>query len=313
MDPQPELVARAQWVVIKPVAMNPTVEIPTSQLPTRMLVLGMLGEDGSLQLDELAPVAGACGTGPEQLRSCLRRLVAEGALERDGAGRSAQYRATAGRLEALHGHRARLRRAYELDAGATAWDGRWHLVAFAIPESERTARDAFRDRLRMLGGASIQGGVYVSASAWQAGIAAAAKDLRVEGFVTYATSDDLCSGGVREPRELARRLWRLDEVSARYAAFVALYAPVMPALAAMRARREALPDEAFLPGALAMAVAFTPCFDADPLLPAELLPQPWPGTRARELLIASRRLALELREAQGRPRLFHFFDSTINP
>ena len=135
--------------------------------------------------------------------------------------------------------------------------------------------------------------------------------MRVEGFVTQATSDDLCSGGVREPRELARRLWRLDEVSARYAAFVAQYAPVMPALAAMRARREALPDAAFLPGALAMAVAFTPCFDADPLLPRRAAARSrGPARAARELLIASRRLALELREAQGRPRLFHFFDST---
>ncbi len=52
----------------------------------------------------------------------------------------------------------------------------------------------------------------------------------------------------------------------------------------------------------------TPCLDADPLLPAELLPQPWPGRAARELSIASRSLAFQVCEAQGRPRLFHFFD-----
>lgn len=292
--------------------MSPTVDIATSQIPTRLLVLGMLGENGTLRLDELMPVANACGTGPEQLRSSLRRLVAEGALERDGAGRSAHYRATTACLEALHEHRARLRRAYQRDTEAAAWDRGWHLAAFAIPEAERSARDAFRDRLRVLGGASIQGGLYVSANAWEDDVAAAAKQFRVEAFVTQATSDDLVVGGVREPRELARRLWRLEEVSARYAAFVALHAPVMPALAAMRARSEALPDEAFLPGALAMAVAFAPCFDADPLLPAALLPQPWPGSAARALLLASRRLALEMRQAQGRPRLFHFFDTTIS-
>ena len=291
--------------------MLPTVEIPTSQVPTRMLVLGMLGEDGSLRIDELAPVADACGTGPEQLRSCLRRLVAEGALERDGSGRRARYRATTACLDALHEHRGRLRRAYALDASARSWDGRWHLVSFAVPESERGARDAFRDRLRALGGAAIQGGLYVAARAWQDEVTAAAKELRAEGFISQASSDDLVVGGVREPTEIARRLWRLDEVSARYAAFIALYAPVTPALAAMHARRQPLPDAAFLPGALAMAVAFTPCFDADPLLPQELLPDPWPGAEARALLIESRRLALRVREAQGRPRLFHFFDDDI--
>ena len=283
--------------------MNPTVEVPT-----RLLVLGMTGSDGALQMQELLPVAAACGSSPEQLRSCLRRLVAEGIFEREGSGRRACYRATTFGLTALAAHRDRLRRAYDLDQGAADWDGRFRLVAFAIPESERAARDAFRDRLRALGGAAIQGGLYVSPHAWESRVADAAKELRVEGYVSQATTEDLCLGGVREPRELARRLWRLDAVSARYEAFVDHYAPLLPALESMRARREALEDAAFLPGALAMAVAFTPCFDADPLLPASLLPQPWPGTRARDLLMASRRLGLALRRAQGRAQFFHFFD-----
>ena len=283
----------------------------TVEIPTRLLILGMTGTDGALRMEELAPVADACGTSAEQLRSCLRRLVAEGVFEREGAGRSARYHATPLGLAALEAHRDRLRRAYDLDRGARPWDGRWHLAAFAVPESERAARDAFREALRLQGGAPIQGGLYVSASAWAEPVLAAAKELRVEGYVTLADSDDLAVGGVREPRELARRLWRLDEVSARYEAFLRHYEPLLPVLAAMHARREALPDAAFLPGALAMAVHFTPCFDADPLLPAALLPQPWPGARARELLLASRRLGLELRAAQGRAQLFHFFDASI--
>ncbi len=285
--------------------MNPTVEIPT-----RILLFGMTRADGSLHLAELLPVAAACGSSPEQIRSCLRRLVSEGVFERHGAGRGARYHATPRGHAAIDARRDRLRRAYELDRGASPWDGRWHLAAFAIPESERAARDAFRERLRELGGAAVQGGLYVSPHPWEPSVAAAAKELRVEGFVTVATSGDLAVGGVREPRELARRLWRLDEVSARWAAFVAHYEPLLPALGAMRARRETIADAAFLPGALAMAVAFTPCFDADPLLPASLLPQPWPGSRARELLLASRRLGLALREAPGRLQLFHLFDES---
>jgi phenylacetic acid degradation operon negative regulatory protein len=285
----------------------------TVEIPTRLLVLGMTAEDGALQMEELAPVAAACGTTPEQLRSCLRRLVAEGVFEREGSGRSARYHATAVGLAALAAHRDRLRRAYGLDHGAAPWDGRWRLVAFAIPEPSRARRDAFRDRLRLLGGAAVQGGLYASPHPWEARVRDAAKELGVEGCVSVATSDDLAVGGVREPRELARRLWRLDEVAARYRAFLERWQPLVPLLESMRARREALPDAAFLPGALAMAVHFTPCFDADPLLPASLLPQPWPGTRARELLLASRRLGLALREAQGRPRLFQFFDATTAP
>jgi DNA-binding transcriptional regulator PaaX len=56
-----------------------------------------------------------------------------------------------------------------------------------------------------------------------------------------------------------------------------------------------------------MAVAFQPAFDPDPLLPRALLPRRWPGAAARALLLESRRRALALRTAQGRPRLFQIF------
>src|SRR5690606_41756220 len=75
---------------------------------------------------------------------------------------------------------------------------------------------------------------------------------------------------------------------------------------------EPLPDSAFLPGALAMGVENRACVDADPLLPRELLPQPWPGRAARELLVRSRRLALRLREAGGRPALFATYHDLVD-
>jgi len=286
------------------------VSRPTVSIPTRTLVLGMLDEDGSIRSEELAPVAAACGTGSEQLRSCLRRLVAEGVLAREGSGRGASYRATPIGLDALARHRSRLHRAYALDVGGAPWDGRWRLVAFAISEAERPARDQLRDRLLGLGGAAIQGGLYVSPHAWEAEVEAAAKELRVEGGVSFATTTDLAIGGLREPHALAPRLWPLDPLAARYRAFTERFGPVRAALEDMRSRRDRLSDAAFLPGALAMAVAFQPVFDADPLLPPALLPHPWPGRAARELLLVSRRLALALRAAQGRPRLFALFDDT---
>jgi phenylacetic acid degradation operon negative regulatory protein len=60
-----------------------------------------------------------------------------------------------------------------------------------------------------------------------------------------------------------------------------------------------------------MAVAFGECFNRDPLLPPELLPRPWPGKAARDLLMESRRLALTLRQSHGRPALFNLFDEAL--
>lgn len=273
-------------------------------IPTRVLVLGMAHEDGTILTDEVYPVAEACGQTAEQVRSCLRRLVAEGLFTREGSGRASSFKATGAGLAALGATVERTRLAYAQDAAGRGWDRQWRLVAFAVAERERPARDALRDRLLALGGAAIQGGLYVSPHPWHDDVLAAATELGIAESVTVASTDDLAVAGERDPRHLASALWSIDDLASRYRAFLDRFSPVLDALTAIRSRKERLPDAAFLPGALSMAVAFNECFETDPLLPPELLPRPWPGRAARELLVQSRRLALQLRKEHGRPALF---------
>jgi phenylacetic acid degradation operon negative regulatory protein len=87
---------------------------------------------------------------------------------------------------------------------------------------------------------------------------------------------------------------------------------VVPILEQLRTRHDRIADRDFLPGALAMVVAFQQVFLRDPLLPPELLPRPWPGRTARDLLVTSRRLALRLRAEHERPALFAAFDDLIS-
>jgi phenylacetic acid degradation operon negative regulatory protein len=284
----------------------------TVAIPTRVLVLGMAHENGTIHADELLPVATACGQTPEQVRSCLRRLVGEGLFVRHGSGAAARYEATEQGMAALGMTIERTRLAYGQDAAGRGWDRQWRLVAFAVPEDHRSARDALRDRLLDLGGAAIQGGLYVSAHNWVKEVADEAERLGVRDLVTIAVTDELEIGGRRDPRELARVLWPLDDLAERYREFLTRFESVPHMLGEMKRRKERLPDAAFLPGALSMAVAFQDCFRADPLLPPELLPRPWPGKAARDLLVSSRRLALNLRQAHGRPALFHLFDEAVD-
>jgi phenylacetic acid degradation operon negative regulatory protein len=285
----------------------------SSAIPTRVLILGMAHRDGTILADELNPVARACGQSPEQVRSALRRLVAEGLFVRaSGSGAGARYEATLAGLATLGSTMERTRLAYAQDLAGRGWDRQWRLVAFAIPESRRRDRDALRDRLLALGGAAIQGGLYVSPHPWHTDVHADAVQLGLADAVSIATTDDLEVGGERDPRELARRLWPVDTMAARYAAFVDRYQHVPRVLAERRKERRRLADADFLPGALTMAVAFQECSGDDPLLPPELLPRPWPGRTARDLVAASRGLALSLRQSAGRPPLFRMFDEAID-
>ena len=277
-------------------------------IPTRVLVLGMAHDDGTIHLEEVLPVADACGQSAEQVRSCLRRLVSEGLFTRIGSGRDAVFEATERGSAELAGGVRRTRRAYTQDAAGRGWDGRWRLAAFAVPEAQRAARDAFRDRLLDLGGAAIQGGLYVSPHPWDDDVRREAAQLAVAPHLTLSSTDDLEVGGVRSGRELAARLWPLDEVAARYEAFTAAHEHVPASLQALKESRARLPDADFLPLALSMGVAYGRASSIDPHLPPELLPRPWPGRAARDVVVRSRRLALLLRVDARRPALFSLFD-----
>ncbi len=280
-------------------------------MPTRLLVLGMAHEDGTVLAAEVAPVAEACGQSAEQVRSCLRRLMAEGLFTREGTGRAAVYRATAAGLAALGSSAERTRLAYAQDAAGKTWDRSWRLVAFNVPETRRAARDGLREHLVRLGGAAVHGGLYVSPHRWEKDVADEAQRLGVAELVTQASTDDLDIGGERDPRAIARRLWPIERLAERYDAFVTHWGDAPAHLEDLRRRHERLPDVAFLPLALAMGVEFVGCFAEDPLLPPDLLPRPWPGRAARELLVRSRRFALRLRAEHGRPALFRSFDDLL--
>ena len=76
-------------------------------------------------------------------------------------------------------------------------------------------------------------------------------------------------------------------------------------------RSSRLTEAEFLPGSLAFGIHYQQCFNSDPLLPPELLPRPWPGREARELVLTCRRLGVLLREEHDKPKLFAPWDDLL--
>ncbi len=275
------------------------------EIGTRTLVFALVREDGTVDAGELYAVAEALGMTDQQVRLCVKRLVAEGRFTQEGRGRKARLHATADPTGAIAPDAEYVRHAYHQDQGLAPWDGTWHLFAFAIPETARQARDALRDTLLHLGAAPLQGGLYVSANAIGDIVEAHARHLGVLPSLTRLTSRDLRVGEEAEPARLAAALWPLRQIAERHEA--------LAALAAARLEKLAGPDlptgTERLTYAIELATAFTTAMEPDPLLPPELLPQPWPGTRARAL--AARcwdALAAGDDEAPGRLRLFRLYD-----
>jgi len=273
--------------------------------------MGVARRDGTIRADDVYRVAEASGQTAEQVRSCLRRLVRDGLYERDGTGRDALYRPTAAGAVTLGARLRRVRMSFRQDAAGRGWDGKWRLVGFAVPEVRRASRDALRDRLRELGGAPIQGGLYVSPHPWEEDVRAVADELHIGDNLTLATSEELEVGGEHDPRKLATMLWPIDDVGRSYERFVETYRHLPSELESLRLDRGRVSDFELFPLMLAMGVDHDAVSATDPFLPPELLPRPWAGRAARELVVRCRKLAHQVRESGTGTGLFEGYDSFV--
>jgi phenylacetic acid degradation operon negative regulatory protein len=250
-------------------------------------------------------VAGQLAMSDQQVRLTIKRLVADGEFEVTGRGRRAVLRGTAELRRALGAEVEFVRYAYQQDRGLAPWDGHWHLVAFAVPESERQTRDALRREILYLGGAPVQGGLYVSANPWEPLISEAVRRLNGSATVTTATTRDLAVNGERDPVRLAARLWPVAEIAERWTRLVAV---TQARLLHLDAHPDLEPADR-LRIAIEVAVAFDDAAQPDPLLPPQLLPAPWPGTEARTL--AARCWARLAAQDDNQHRIFIDYDEAI--
>lgn len=278
------------------------------EIPTRMLVHALIREDGTVSADELYTVAATLGMSDQQVRLCVKRIVAENRFTHEGRGRKAVLHATEDTAQALAPNADFLRHAFRQDAGLAPWDGVWHLAAFAVPESARTTRDALRETLVRLGGAPLQGGLYVCANAWEPYVEDAAHRLGAHSALTLLSTTDLRRGDAQEPAELARRLWPLQEIADRYHRLGRIARPRLDRLTGPAGLSlSELSSSELLTIAVELAAELTRAMEPDPLLPPQLLPQPWPGTQARELIARCWAALPEHDHDEARPTLFRLY------
>ena len=109
---------------------------------SRTLLVGILvSADRALTAAQLIRLAAPLGLSPTNVKSHLTRMVAEGALQRDGPPRLAAYSPTEGQAMVIEGIRARL-----ADRPDELWDGRWMMLSLMLPQ-KRGDREQVRASL----------------------------------------------------------------------------------------------------------------------------------------------------------------------
>jgi phenylacetic acid degradation operon negative regulatory protein len=257
--------------------------------PAQHLLLTFIGDFGLTDTRSPIPSAvlvallGDLGITPAGARAAVGRLSQRGMLERSKVGRNTAYAVT----DLCAGLVRQARLVTNTFTGSLDdWDGRWTLIGFSISEDQRSQRTLLRTKLRWLGCAPLQDGLWISAR--PPGPELDAVLAEVGGSCVVFRADAVEREGRLDPLEA----WPIEEVRAAYEEFVAEFGWAGRALA-----------EGGLDAADALAVRLRSVYrwfnlaNEKAELPARLLPPDWPAFAARslfeELHDALGRLALE--------------------
>ncbi|GAB3299765.1 PaaX domain-containing protein, C- domain protein [Epidermidibacterium keratini] len=216
-------------------------------LSTRSVILSaLLGHHPPVMpVSQLVRVGALFDIAEGTIRVALSRMTTSGELLRDGDG----YRLNDRLIE-----RQQLQDSSR-QPQTSAWDGSWRMVAITAGRRSRSERDAFRNAMRAQRMAELREGLWMRPD----NIAVSASD-------GSESSDDLVyfTSYPRDPEPLVRELWDLNEWSER-----------------ARALLSAMDESLALPDAFAVSAAVLRHLMVDPLLPAELLDNDWPGAELR--------------------------------
>ncbi|WP_018701314.1 phenylacetic acid degradation operon negative regulatory protein PaaX [Amorphus coralli] len=253
-------------------AIAPLIEAFHARSPIRAwsLIVTIYGDavaprGGELWLGTLTELLGSIGIDDRLVRTAMSRLASEGWLERTKVGRKSFYRLSDGGRRAFADATHRI-----YFAAPQAWKGNWRLAVLTASGEIRTAQ---RELLRERGFGQLAPTVFLAP-------ATASGDLFSGNTADYSGIVWLdASGSAADAAVLAGEAFQLSEVAAGYRRFLDRFAPLADAL-----------DTGVAPSPLDCLVGrilliheYRRLVLRDPLLPAPLLPDDWPGHAARAL------------------------------
>lgn len=237
------------------------VEAPTRARLTARSVLAstLLGvHPPELPTRSLVATARLLGVSDGSARTAISRMVAAGELEATGSG----YRLAGPALLARQSRQDLSRAGVD-----EPWDGTWRTEVVTAETRSAADRADLRIALTALRHAELREGVWLRPRNLPSGV------LRDTERTVRAQCRALDAWPVDDPAALAAELWPLD-------AWAATARSLHEELSALHERLAAGDTDALAEGFVSAAHALRH-FQADPLLPPELLPADWPGPNLR--------------------------------
>ena len=224
-------------------------------------------------LGSIATALEGLGVNDRLVRTSVFRLVKEGWLDVERAGRRSYYRFTeTGSQE----YQRAAQRIYSSDS--EVWRGGWQLLL--LVDVEDSKRDALRRSLNWLGFRAITPGTYARPGGDEHAIQDLLDEFDLDGGVILMNANTSPMTVKKQLRKTVSDSWDLNDLAAQYDDLIKRFKPLR---ATLDKGKMPSPLEAFW-ARLLLIHDYRRILLRDTPLPEDLLPNRWQGTLARQLV-----------------------------
>jgi phenylacetic acid degradation operon negative regulatory protein len=224
---------------------------------------------GAVALGSLIDLTAPFGLNERLVRTATARLVHDGWLEGRREGKLSEYRLSKNGRERFAEATKRI-----YSEPDTQWSGRWTLMV--VPPMRAAERRAIREELVWRGFGEISASVFAHPEFDSRTLRS---QRRSAGLLSKVIAFDAALAADDAPQQLVHLGWDLDDLGIRYQRFVKRFGSIA---AELERRREIQPADCFLVRTL-LIHEYRRLHLRDPLLPAQLLRDNWPGAQAAAL------------------------------
>lgn len=254
----------------------------TKRLRPQSLIFTLFGDyicshGDHIRVGSLITLLGLMGISEQAVRSTVSRMARRGWLESVRLNGTASYYFTP---KAFNLIKAGTPRILNFAPPPHQWNGCWQLITYSIPETQREARDRFRQELGWLGYGMLANAVWISPHNQRTHVAELASRFGIEPYIQIFNAQ---LEGFGSAKEIAARCWNLPAINAEYAAFVDKYQIFLTDFERQIASGAQVRDSEYFVRRLLLIHEYRRFPYRDPNLPPELLPPDWRGQAAAAL------------------------------